>query len=117
MKGIYLLEINIAHSQVIEIGALGKIKFNKGTYFYVGSSQNSLESRVARHISKSKDKKKHWHIDYLLSSNFVKIKRIYYFRSDKSGECKLAKKLSQYYDSIVGFGCSDCNCNSHLFFK
>jgi Uri superfamily endonuclease len=30
-------------------------------------------------------------------------------------ECRLAQALGG--DSIPGFGCSDCTCTSHLFFR
>ena len=45
MKGIYCLVINIHEKMKIEVGALGEIDFEKGTYIYVGSAQNNLKKR------------------------------------------------------------------------
>ena len=39
----------------------------------VQNAMNSLESRVKRHLSDNK--KKHWHIDYLLLNKNSKIKK------------------------------------------
>ena len=96
-----------------KIGSLGKIKFDKGTYAYVGSAQNNLEKRILRHLSKNK--KKFWHIDYLLNNTTVKILKIFYKKVEKSEECKIAEKLSKSKYFVPNFGCSDCNCKSHLF--
>ncbi len=43
--------------------------FPCGFYIYVGSAQKNLKQRIERHIRR--EKKKHWHIDYLLE--FTKI--------------------------------------------
>jgi Uri superfamily endonuclease len=67
MKGTYALIIELASDERISVGKLGKINFKKGYYLYVGSGQNSLEARIARHLRKRK--KKFWHIDYLLASS------------------------------------------------
>ena len=113
MKGIYILLIDVKKNIELKIGSLGKIKFEKGIYAYVGSSQNNLEKRIKRHLSKNK--KKFWHIDYLLDNKFVKIVNIFYKKARKSEECKIAKFLSKSENLIHKFGCSDCNCKTHLF--
>jgi len=51
MKGIYILKLNLKKNQEIMIGKLGKIFFEKGSYYYVGSSQNNIEKRIERHFS------------------------------------------------------------------
>ncbi len=113
MKGVYILIIKISKNLQEKIGSLGKINFEKGIYAYVGSAQNSLEKRIARHISKNK--KKFWHIDYLLGIKSAKILKVFYKKAAKSEECKIAKRLSKTESLIKNFGCSDCNCKSHLF--
>jgi len=95
------------------IGALGKVKFKKGKYVYVGSAQNSVEKRVARHFSKKK--KIRWHIDYLLANQDVKIKKALCKKAGRQQECKIACFFNQLEEAIKDFGCSDCNCYSHLF--
>jgi len=113
MKGVYILLLNIDKNLQLKIGSLGRIKFDKGNYAYVGSAQNSLEKRIGRHIIKNK--KKFWHIDYLLDNRLTKITKIFYKKSGKSEECRIANKLSKTKLPIAKFGCSDCSCKSHLF--
>ncbi len=113
MKGVYILVLNISKNLQAKIGFLGKIKFDKGNYVYVGSAQNNLEKRIARHTLKNK--KKFWHIDYLLDSEFTKVINVFYKKSRKIEECKIADKLGKTEILIPNFGCSDCNCKSHLF--
>lgn len=113
MKGIYVLIISVDTPLNVKIGALGKIFFEKGVYAYVGSAQNSLESRVERHLAN--DKVNFWHIDYLLGNKNTKIIDVFWKKADKSEECKVARKLDEKKTSIPNFGCSDCDCVSHLF--
>ena len=113
MRGIYVLVFKIGRKLQAKIGSLGRMKFDKGIYAYVGSAQNNLEKRIARH--KSKNKKKFWHIDYLLDNEFTKVLDIFYKNSRRLEECKIADKLGKTEILIPNFGCSDCNCKSHLF--
>ncbi|NOQ37998.1 DUF123 domain-containing protein, partial [archaeon] len=71
MKGVYVLIVKVDKDIQEKIGALGKIRFCRGTYAYVGSAQNGLEKRIARHLSKKKSL--FWHIDYLLNSRHAKV--------------------------------------------
>ena len=111
MKGCYCLIINLNKNSKIKIGKLGKINFKKGYYVYVGSAMNSLEARLERHLSN--EKKLHWHVDYLLKK--AEIREIICNVSSKKIECELSKTLSNN-ESIPGFGCSDCECESHLYY-
>ena len=114
MKGIYCLIIKVSKTKEILIGKLGKIKFEKGKYVYVGSSQNNLEKRVKRHFKKRK--KKHWHIDYLVSDKDIKIEKAILFPfKKKSEESKLAREISKYGKPVKKFGASDdAKSKSHL---
>ncbi len=113
MKGVYILLIFISDKIKIEIGSLGKVDFDKGYYAYVGSAQNNLLKRVERH--KSKDKKKRWHVDYLLLNNNSNISKIFYKEAGKEEECMASGILMKKYSYVAKFGCSDCRCKSHLF--
>lgn len=113
LKGIYVLFIRIDKAIRIKIGALGEIDFDKGLYAYIGSAQNNLELRVARH--RRKEKRLFWHIDYLLSNPATKVTEVIYELGDKSDECIIAKLIEAKAQPIRGFGCSDCRCTSHLF--
>ncbi|MEF8880743.1 MAG: GIY-YIG nuclease family protein [Candidatus Nanohaloarchaea archaeon] len=117
MKGSYTLLLKLSEEIEIEVGSLNKIKFRKGFYAYNGSAfgPGGLK-RVNRHIEKSENgKNPHWHIDYLLIENKGEI--VDFFKSSSDHECMLSKQMAIYFDQIDGFGCSDCGCNSHLFFS
>ena len=117
MKGTYLLLIQVKKNFVTKIGSLGKIRFEKGIYVYVGSALNCLEKRVERHKKMSQGiGVKHWHIDYLLSQPQVRLLDIYYKEGNKREECKTAKRFAKFAEGVKGFGCSDCRCESHLFY-
>lgn len=105
--------INQENDSEIEIGKrLRKINFDKGHYVYVGSAMNSLEARLNRHLSD--EKKIHWHVDYLLKQ--TEITDIIYNESTRKIECELSQYLSTKTDGIKDFGCSDCDCESHLYY-
>ena len=113
MKGTYCLIINLNNTSKIKIGKkLGKIDFDKGYYVYVGSAMNSLESRINRHLSD--EKKMHWHIDYFLKES--EIEEVIFNESTKKIECKLSHYISKKATCTQGFGCSDCECESHLYY-
>jgi len=112
MKGVYILLIELKTDKQIQIGKLGKLFFKKGFYAYVGSALNNLEKRIQRHLSL--EKKMHWHVDYLL--NYSIIRDVFYKETNKKIECNIARKLARSLKGINGFGCSDCNCQSHLFY-
>jgi len=113
LKGIYVLIIQVSEEIDIDIGALGKIAFMKGLYAYVGSAQTNLEQRIKRHFRR--EKRKFWHIDYLLENETAKIVKVIFKKASKAEECKTAKVIGERGEPIGDFGCSDCNCKSHLF--
>lgn len=113
LKGVYVLIIQVARDINITVGILGNLFFKKGLYAYVGSAQNNLELRVKRHMRK--EKKLFWHIDFLLKDENVKIIEVLFLAAGKEEECIIAKELSSKGKPLDGFGCSDCACNSHLF--
>lgn len=111
MKGCYCLVIKLNEDKDLKIGKKLKISFNKGYYVYIGSAMNNLEARVNRHLSKTK--KLHWHIDYLLK--YAKIEEVIYNEGTKV-ECDLSEQLAKKNEFIRDFGCSDCECESHLYY-
>ncbi|MEJ2544397.1 MAG: GIY-YIG nuclease family protein [Calditrichaceae bacterium] len=97
----------------LQVGKIGKYIFPEGRYIYTGSARKNIDSRIQRH--QKKDKKLHWHIDYLLIQNECEIQDI--IKSDLD-ECK----LNQSADGeiiVAGFGASDCRegCISHLKYQ
>ena len=112
MKGSYVLLIQLPEEQTITIGNLKAIYFPRGYYAYVGSAMGGFKSRLNRHLKSNK--KPHWHIDYFLQKAYI-TETILCETKDRA-ECTMAQALSHQFDSIPGFGCSDCKCRSHLFF-
>jgi len=113
MKGIYVLIITVARNTSVKVGALGIVEFKRGLYAYVGSAQNNLNKRLERH--QRLEKKRFWHIDYLLANRHANIVKIFHKKDTRSEECRLSTELSKNGGPIIGFGSSDCNCRSHLF--
>lgn len=114
MRGVYIIFLRVREDASIEIGGLGTIRFDRGLYAYVGSAQNSLEKRVARH--RSRTKKLRWHIDYLTADERVMVEEAYAYELPRRYECILAEILAENSQKpIKGFGSSDCRCQSHLF--
>jgi len=113
MKGTYILLLECLSDCEITVGSLGKIRFEKGYYAYIGSAMNSLENRIKRHLSKNK--RVFWHIDYLTTSEKFKIAKVFIKVSDKKEESDIAKTFEKEFKYIEGFGSSDSNDKSHLF--
>jgi len=119
-KGIYILEIYLKFPVKIDHEKFSKFKLKKGYYYYVGSAQKKLSSRLFRHLKK--EKKIYWHIDYLTVNIAASIKKIYILpEANKNNECNMvaliiANKLG--VNSLPGFGNSDCNkCKTHLIYS
>lgn len=107
--------IDISEDLETIVGGLGRVSFKKGNYIYIGSAKSCLEARLRRHLRK--DKKIFWHIDYLLQNGKVQILQIWVIQ--KSIECWMADVFNKNSLSEVvkkGFGSSDCNCLTHLFY-
>ena len=112
MKGSYVLLVELPEEQTITTGSLKAVYFPGGYYAYVGSAMGGFKSRLNRHLKSIK--KPHWHIDYLLEK--ASISEIILCETKDRTECAIAQALSCQFDSIPGFGSSDCKCRSHLFF-
>ena len=113
--GTYVLVMQSRKAARIKIGRLGTLDLQPGFYLYVGSAQGSggIAARVNRH--RRRNKKLHWHIDYLRRhTTLVET----WFRTGPSCEHEWAAMLSEHYDCArIRFGASDCRCPAHLFFS
>lgn len=112
VKGSYVLLIELPEERTIATGSLKDIHFQSGCYAYVGSAMGGLRSRLSRHLRQNK--RLHWHIDYLLE--WASIKDIVIYETEDRVECTIARAFSRRFNSVPGFGSSDCKCSSHLFF-
>jgi Uri superfamily endonuclease len=113
VRGVYVLIIELSKKTDVPVGKLGKLHLRKGLYVYVGSAQNTLEKRIERH--RRREKRVFWHIDYLLQNPNAKIVKVFYQTAAKPEECNIAERIAAQGEPVVGFGCSDCRCKSHLF--
>ena len=111
-RGSYILLIKLPEEQTITIGRLGALRFTRGYYTYVGSAMGGFTSRLRRHLRH--EKKVHWHIDYLLQK--ASVLDIIAAETEHRLECTIAQALTGQFESVPGFGASDCRCRSHLFF-
>jgi Uri superfamily endonuclease len=114
--GTYALVLVIDESRVVQVGRWGALQIQPGCYIYIGSAfgPGGILARVSRHCRESKSK--HWHIDYL--REFATVESVWYSHSPIRLEHRWAKALAKWNNAepIPGFGCSDCGCDSHLFY-
>jgi len=111
-QGSYLLILNLNRDRKIDVGKLGKVRFRKGFYIYVGSAMANLSKRMERH--RRLRKQHHWHIDELRA--ITEFRSVLAIRSSDRLECELAEAISGIAEwSIPGFGSTDCSCETHLF--
>lgn len=112
--GTYLLVLENSSMKRVVVGKLGRVRFSKGYYVYVGSGMNGVDRRVGRHY---RDKKRfHWHIDYITPSH-MPIRKSYTIRRSLNLEERIAMRCEKIsHGSIDGFGSSDSSRRSHLFF-
>ncbi|MEM3622195.1 MAG: GIY-YIG nuclease family protein [Candidatus Bathyarchaeia archaeon] len=112
MNDAYVLVINVGKNINVNVGALGNLNFEKGIYVYIGSAKKCLRKRVERHLKKNK--RKFWHIDYLLGDESVNVLKVFTVQ-EPFDECRVANIISEKGVPMRGFGSSDCRCISHLF--
>lgn len=113
-SGTYLLVLENSSMKRIDVGKLGRVRFSKGYYVYVGSGMNGLDCRVARHYRTKKST--HWHIDHI-TPRHMPIVRCYKIRSALRLEEMIVKRCEKIAPgNIQGFGSSDSSRRSHLFF-
>jgi Uri superfamily endonuclease len=73
--------------------------------------KNGLCNRVGRHIRSNKPSK--WHVDYLK----LPVREVWVSGFGSRLECEWASTLKAVISvNVIGFGCTDCKCQSHLFY-
>ncbi len=109
-KGTYLLFLKVEKDTVVK----SKSKewyIEAGLYVYVGSALNNLEKRIERHLRK--EKKKHWHIDFLVEkAQVIKVLKII---SEERLEERISKYFCQLYQVVSKFGSTDLKTCGNLF--
>ena len=104
-------------SRRVQVGKLGIIELEIGYYLYAGSAfgPGGIKARVSRHLKKRKPK--HWHLDYL--SGALTPLEVWFTHDPVRREHDWAELLSDQKSvkPVNGFGCSDCHCEAHFFFR
>ncbi len=114
--GTYLLLLECNNEAELSIGKLGKMNTEPGYYLYVGSAfgPGGIQARINHHVQIAV--RPHWHIDYLRTdAGLVDAWCVYGSRY----EHEWAHSLMQSEAATVplkGFGSSDCDCTTHLFY-
>ena len=93
------------------------MRLGHGFYVYVGSAlgPGGLRARIQHHLRAAK--RPHWHIDYLRAR--TRLERIWFCYDARCREHQWARILARAERAakpFVGFGASDCKCESHLYF-
>jgi Uri superfamily endonuclease len=106
----YQLIIRLSEDACIAFGALGEHRLPAGDYVYIGSARRNMAFRIKRHYNKQK--KLHWHIDYLLTLEQANIIGVHLLHDP---ECTANQNLSGKI-LVPGLGASDCRagCISHF---
>ncbi len=116
--GCYQLIMHLSEDSRFDIGRRKKLPFPAGFYVYTGSHQKSLDKRLARHVKRQK--KMHWHIDYLTTRPAIAIREILIYPGSRA-ECRINREFMAFSGGEVlqpNFGNGDCrhHCDSHLIY-
>ena len=115
--GTYALILSCASNAHIRIGRLGTMQLQHGYYVYLGSALGSggLRARIAHHQKLSTQP--HWHIDYLRAH--TRLHSVWFRYDARRHEHEWARVIQTMIGAeipLLGFGASDCDCWSHLYF-
>ncbi|WP_048148481.1 GIY-YIG nuclease family protein [Palaeococcus ferrophilus] len=110
MKGSYILVIRLPRGGSIKTKGRS-FELGGGYYVYVGSAMNSLEKRVERHFRK--DKKLHWHIDFLLAE--AELLGAYLIPSEERLEERISLEVGKYGEPVPDFGAGDVSVSTNLY--
>lgn len=116
-SGTYVLWLRAEKALDLVVGKLGHMHIEAGYYAYIGSAfgPGGLAARLGRHLKQEKSLR--WHIDYL--RQYTEPCHIWYTEG-KRMEHAWATQFERNSGVIIpmpGFGSSDCQCPSHLFYS
>ena len=115
--GTYALVLSARPNRLVRVGRLGRLRLQSGFYVYVGSAHGSggVLARLTHHLKAIS--RPHWHIDYL--RRHTSLEQVWYCYDRVRWEHVWARGFGTLPGAsvpLVGFGASDCHCESHLFF-
>ena len=113
----YALVLAAGAKGLVRVGRLGVLRLQSGFYVYFGSALGlgGVRARLAHHLRPSI--RPHWHIDYL--RRHMAAEEVWYCYDRVSREHQWAQCLGTQAGAsipLAGFGASDCQCESHLYF-
>jgi Uri superfamily endonuclease len=115
--GTYALILSCVSNARIQIGCQGTLELRPGYYVYLGSAlgHGGLRARIAHHQKLSL--RPHWHIDYLRTHSQIHcIWFSYDVRRREHQWANVMRSVKGAMIPLLGFGASDCECRSHLYF-
>jgi len=115
--GTYALVLSSSKDSLIKVGRLGWLRLQRGFYVYIGSAlgPGGLYARIGHHRRRAT--RPRWHIDYL--RQHTRLERVWYRYGGARYEHEWARAMRTLPGATTpldGFGSSDCDCGSHLFF-
>jgi Uri superfamily endonuclease len=112
--GTYALLLGLREPALLQVGRLGRIRFDAPYYLYFGSAfgPGGLRARLKHHLEPAR--RRHWHIDYLLRA--AEVLGVWHTSDPARLECTWARASSALRGGslVPRFGSSDCRCRSHL---
>jgi Uri superfamily endonuclease len=115
-SGTYLLLLASRTPVRLSIGKLGEMTAVPGYYVYIGSAwgPGGVAARVRHHRKTAVNA--HWHIDYLRAVTAVTdVYCVYGSRCEHEWAHSLMQSAGATMP-LRGFGSSDCDCATHLFY-
>jgi len=113
--GTYILVLRSYTARAITIGRLGKLRLRSGFYLYIGSAfgPGGLRARIQHHLRRARCP--HWHIDYL--RRYTQLEAVWYWSGSRREHeaVTVVGGLPGATVALPGFGSSDCECDTHLF--
>lgn len=114
--GTYALVLACRKRRPLRVGKLGRLMLQPGFYVYVGSAfgPGGLTARIRHHRQIAA--RPHWHIDYLRA--VCDLKEVWFTPAPGRQEHSWAKVMARMPGAempLPGFGSSDCDCQTHLF--
>ncbi|RMF00291.1 MAG: GIY-YIG nuclease family protein [Chloroflexi bacterium] len=115
--GTYVLLLHLPDNQTITVGKLGTFDFPAGWYTYIGSAfgAGGLLGRIKHHLQPPD--KPHWHIDYL--RRHAVVTEIWLSPDTERREAEWVDLMVDIPGAVAlieGFGASDSNKDTHLFY-
>jgi len=100
----------------LAVGRRGALRTAAGIYVYLGSAfgAGGVRARLARHVNGSG--RPHWHIDYLRA--VCPVRGAWFFCGERRLEHDWSSAVAALEPArmpLRGFGASDCECASHLY--